>query len=285
MGVTDRTQDRVFEQIDSEHWNSHIRPKVMGSIALYELFASRSALDFYLLLSSQAGIRGNPGQTPYAACSTFQDGFATYLRARGVPATTISVGIVEEVGYVAEREDVQKRVAATYGSTISRQELFEILNSAISNTMQPQCLAGISLGDIASKSPIFAHLRRYGKDQGKGSDAKGTHAASVKQQIADAGSSPQKIKEVVREAVLDKFASILMIAREDIIPAKAITAYGVDSLVAVELRNWINRELAASMSLPNLMASVSIEALIERIVQTSSLCLAATPDAGDKRAN
>jgi acyl carrier protein len=50
-----------------------------------------------------------------------------------------------------------------------------------------------------------------------------------------------------------------------------MTEYGLDSLVAVEIRNWISREMGAKVPLLTLLSSPSIERLADTIAKQSSL--------------
>ena len=52
---------------------------------------------------------------------------------------------------------------------------------------------------------------------------------------------------------------------------KPMVAYGLDSLVAVEIRNWMAGELEAKVPLLELMTSASLVALAEVVVRRSKL--------------
>ncbi|THC88924.1 hypothetical protein EYZ11_011625 [Aspergillus tanneri] len=60
-------------------FSAAVRPKVVGSLNLHNAFLTQH-LDFFILLSSAAGIVGNSGQANYAAGCTFQDALARYRR-------------------------------------------------------------------------------------------------------------------------------------------------------------------------------------------------------------
>lgn len=85
-----------------EQMTASIRPKVQGTRNLYEYFPKD--LDFFLMLSSIAGIAGSRGQSNYAAGNTFQDAFAKYRAGQNLRATSINLGTVVGVGYIAENE-------------------------------------------------------------------------------------------------------------------------------------------------------------------------------------
>ena len=58
---------------------------------------------------------------------------------------------------------------------------------------------------------------------------------------------------------------------------KPIYDFGIDSLIAIELRNWIKREFKASLRSLEILDEGSIVSLVEKILARSSLV-----DAGDE---
>ncbi len=49
-------------------------------------------------------------------------------------------------------------------------------------------------------------------------------------------------------------------------PTSSIVAFGLDSLLAIEVRNWIFRELSVSFQVLELMTSTTLAALAKEIV-------------------
>ncbi|PYH44655.1 type I polyketide synthase [Aspergillus saccharolyticus JOP 1030-1] len=76
-GLTVR--DATFEKMSTEDYRTVRQPKIDGTYNLHDALQGQS-LDFFIILSSYMGLVGSPGQSNYAAASTFQDAFA------GVPA-------------------------------------------------------------------------------------------------------------------------------------------------------------------------------------------------------
>ena len=76
-----------------------VRPKVQGTLNLHQQL-SPASLDFFILLSSCAGIIGNDGQANYASACTFQDAFARYCTRLGKPTRSLDLGMIEGAGYV-----------------------------------------------------------------------------------------------------------------------------------------------------------------------------------------
>ena len=74
---------------------------------------------------------------------------------------------------------------------------------------------------------------------------------------------------VVCAALVHKVAQVSTTPLESIEPDRPLLAYGLDSLVAVELRNWMAGELGATVPLLELTNSPSIEALAQVAVTQS----------------
>lgn len=71
---------------------------------------------------------------------------------------------------------------------------------------------------------------------------------SLDSQIAAARHDGAQLLAVILEAFKKKLGHLLALKVEDIHDEDAITDYGVDSLVAVELRNWIQKEVGPNVA-------------------------------------
>ena len=72
--------------------------------------------------------------------------------------------------------------------------------------------------------------------------------------------------------LVEKFSAVLIIPVEELSREKTVVSLGLDSLVAVEVRSWIKREMDATMSTMELLNSNNIVALAETVVEKSGLC-------------
>jgi len=50
-------------------------------------------------------------------------------------------------------------------------------------------------------------------------------------------------------------------------PGKPLTSYGLDSLAAVEFRNWLRLEMGAVFTMLEVMGAMSLFALCERLIE------------------
>ena len=91
---------------------------------------------------------------------------------------------------------------------------------------------------------------------------------SPSSQLAHATSLDQAAN-IVSKALIKKLAKSLMFSAEDIEPARPVNSYGVDSLLAVELRSWIYSEIQAEVSVFELLCNTPITSLASMIAATS----------------
>jgi NADP-dependent 3-hydroxy acid dehydrogenase YdfG len=93
--------DSVYENMTHEMWQGTIRPKIHGTQLLHNLLPKD--MDFFVMLSSISGVVGNRSQANYAAGNTFQDALARHRRQQGLPAVSIDLGLMLDIGLIAQR--------------------------------------------------------------------------------------------------------------------------------------------------------------------------------------
>jgi hypothetical protein len=95
--------------------------------------------------------------------------------------------------------------------------------------------------------------------------AQGTHSntgtsISLSNELQKAAGMMSTI-DIICDAMVDKLAKLMMVPALDIDPGKPLSTYGVDSLVAVEVRNWMAKEMAVEVSVFEIMANVPMRQL------------------------
>ena len=261
-------------------YNAAIRPKVQGTWNLHNQLPRD--LDFFLMLSSTSGIIGNASQAAYAASSTFLDAFANYRNGLGLPAVTIDLGVILGVGYVAENIDLAKNLERQGFEGTTEKELMNLIQTAITSLQRPGTLGQVVTGlgtwseasGAAYEYPIFSNFRRMAlksKDS-KSSDSEGK--VRIREELRNAKTLDVAASKVY-EAVIVKISSLSMISVDDISESRPMSEYGMDSLVAVEMRNWLFREMDATVPILELLANQSLARLAEKIARKSKLVDAA----------
>ncbi|KAL4905457.1 hypothetical protein BDW74DRAFT_185021 [Aspergillus multicolor] len=285
-------RDSVFEQMTLADWKAGMRPKVDGTWNLHTEFAAPDSLDFFVMLSSVSGVVGIASQTNYAAGGAYEDAMAHWRQSRGLPGVSIDLGPIGDVGYVAESARVAERLRKA-GDYVMLDEatVLDALNAAIARPLggPRQLIIGLNSGpgpqwDANGSSQLgrdarYIHLRyqsrasRAGPSAAEG-DAVGGGGHSLATQLAEAGSRDQAAG-LVGAAIAAKLADIFMIDVGEIDLNQTPASYGVDSLVAVELRNMLVLQAAANVSIFNILQSASLGALAAEVAAKSSHVVAA----------
>jgi emericellamide synthase (highly reducing iterative type I polyketide synthase) len=267
-------------------WEASLAPKVAGTRNLHE--ALPIDIDFFVVLSSIAGISGHTAQVNYTAACTFQDAFMHYRRNQGQSGFAIDVGVVGDAGFVSETPAVLATMKRQGFSPISVVELLATLDYALTDSGS-QCQAtvglvpeaGVSITDWLEQRRI-AHLVQDSENFGRAGGADGSgNGAEHFDQIRSAKTAEEAVTAVGR-AVLGELSKLTVTPVDGILLHRTLDSYGVDSLVAVELRNWIVVMLAADVSLLLIRESRSIEELIRLVVGRSKLVPAKLQEAVSK---
>lgn len=201
--------------------------------------------------------------------------------------TTIDLTAVKEVGYLAEDDEKAALVEKTLGTTaVGEKELHCLVAAAIMGQMKSSCnnhcITGLGVGRGSAVppwmlDPKFEHIRPAMAEQQKGSP---TQKASLRESIQRSENEKTTL-QLIQDALLEKVASVLMIPILDIDPDKPITSYGLDSLIAIEIRNWIGRNCQATLQVLELLSSGSWATLSRLIMRKSKLVPQVLPN-GDR---
>jgi acyl carrier protein len=261
-----------------EQWESVVKSKVAGAWNFHHAL-SKVPLDFFVALSSAAGAVGNRGQAAYSAANCFLNAFVQYRLKRGLPASSIDLTAVSDVGYLAENAEKQAQVTENMGSeTVSESEVLALLAAAISGRMAVDCnnhsITGLKIGsNVQDLFWIDDAKFKYLKETAEAEQANlSTTAPSISLSSAVKSSkSYEEAVQLVSNGLMDKVSAVLMVPREEMDQSRPIVVYGLDSLGAIEIRNWITSELEASLQVLELLTSSSITALAEMILKKSRL--------------
>jgi polyketide synthase PksM len=126
-------QDQSLEKMDETRFRAGLAPKIDVSVRMAQVFR-QEPLDFVLFFSSAVAFEKVPGQSNYAAGSTFEDAFACYLAKHWACPVKImnwgywgSVGIVKDAVY-------QQRMARVGLASIEPDEGMQALDVVLQNS-------------------------------------------------------------------------------------------------------------------------------------------------------
>ena len=276
----------MFENMCYADFQAAVLPKVQGSWHLHEYLPR--TMDFFVMLSSATGILGNRSQANYAAGNNFQDCLAKMRVSQGLPATSIDLGTVLSVGYVAEHRENMTTLANVL--QVIREDEIHIL---LEHVMDPrskdhqnqhqkiqlsQLVVGLTTAEYLRQRgvppltyltyPLFTHLNTQSTGRIHGNREDPAHLAVVALPHA---STHDEAVGIIRDGIRHKLASLLAIPIDNIDPNKSVSSNGVDSLVAMEFRTWIVKDLGADIPLLDIMGTGSLSAISEKVAKASTL--------------
>lgn len=239
-----------------------LRPKVVGSWVLYRLLRS-SAQDFFVTFSSAASLFGSAGQGNYAAAGAFMDALAHRMRTEGVNALSVDWGAVSEIGFGATTDGL--RVHEYWESRgIQRISPAQVLATLELLIPQQRAQVGVIKLDWSllreyypqvTEMPLMMHF-----------SAKGERATQAVE-TAPEGDLVQQLSTATLEERLpileaycaEQVANVLRVSTDRLDIQQPLTALGLDSLMAIELKNRIERALQIRIPIVTFLQGPSIE--------------------------
>ncbi|KAL8774157.1 MAG: hypothetical protein Q9209_001265 [Squamulea sp. 1 TL-2023] len=249
--------DKMFADMTYESFQNVLKPKVNGSKHLDEIF-SGDGLDFFILFSSISALTGQRSQANYAAANNFMVGLALERRARKLPASVIDTGMVIGIGVVTRTEDSEGISAME--TTLRKLDYMPVSERDLHHLLAEAILAGKS-----NESPeIVIGLEIYNTASGSNPVQK-----TLKEKLTDA-SGPEDALLILEGALLTYLASLLKLSIESIYTNLPVIDLGIDSLVAVEIRNWIFLEAGHDVPVLKILGGSSVKQICNEVVSSLS---------------
>jgi acyl carrier protein len=268
--------DGVIVQQTWERFKTVMLPKALGLVNLQALLAGYT-LDFLVCYSSAASLVGSAGQANYAAANAFMDSFVHWCRARDLPALAINWGPFASRGMAAtlagrHQERMTDRgvcpIAPQAGITLLR-ELLPLTCCQIA-VLPIDWRLFFEFFDATARVPAVFDALRKGLSQVSHTDNQTQNDVLEELRVADA----EQHIGIVERFILDLTARTLRVERDAIDPSLSLNLLGMDSLMAVELRNGIKRGLDFDLPIMKLMEGGSISeisSLVSRQLAVSGL--------------
>lgn len=267
-------QDTWFEEMSFQDWIAVTRPKVQASWNLHILLPK--AMDFFILTASICGIFGQITQVNYASGNAYQDSLAKYRIAQGEKAASLDLGLLLTDGLLKDQPDLVERLNRTgYFIPLSQPEIIAIFDYfcnpglVLSSPEDAQPVVGIQNPSVlraqgvelpqSMQEPLWYQLVCSGGDS-----ISATESGDQNQDLATIFSRVHSTAEAgvfVTEAIMEKAAQILSMPLENLDANRRIHQYGVDSLTAVDIRNWISKTFAVPLSTFEILGETSFNDL------------------------
>jgi acyl transferase domain-containing protein/NADPH:quinone reductase-like Zn-dependent oxidoreductase/ubiquinone/menaquinone biosynthesis C-methylase UbiE/aryl carrier-like protein len=256
-------RDSIFFNASFDDWQAINGPKIQAAWNLHHLLPD---LDFFVALASGANVVGNVGQSIYCQTSSFLDSFAQWRSSQGMPTVSISLPVVDDVGYVVQ-QGMREKLVDKLGFYVSIAQVHTLIKGAI---------LGTTSGLNRDSRTIAFVLQEPQQDQTHGLEERSRYLSvlcqrkwknsAIDNQQANVNGLTSTTEENLLDILADKVSSITMMNREDVTPTRNLMEYGLDSLVSVELRNWIKRECSSDLALTQIVGAANLQTLADLIL-------------------
>ena len=123
--------DLTFDKLNPSQWNEALSAKVEGTKNLHEATLS-TPLDFFIMTTSALSTYAFATQGAYTAANNFQDAFARHRRQKGLPASTVSFSLINDVTSVGTN--------ATTVDLFERNKTLTLVESQFLTLLEPAFL-------------------------------------------------------------------------------------------------------------------------------------------------
>jgi hypothetical protein len=297
--IANLLKDHFIPEMAHSDWKEGLSPKVAGTWNLHEaLKGYDSRLRFFVVCGSVTGVMGNAGQVNYSSANAFLTSFAQYRLRAGLPASVVNLGGVDEVGHLAiQDQKLRDRMQAAHVRLLSEQEVLDAFEIAMLECQPSIMLANESSNDILrvrndvivgmsstesladpSVRPLWGRDARFSVyanfDINKRPISKNIHAVQgLQQQLVAIKKNPDLLKDpTLHKSIVTEIVKLL---QEYSIFARGqeyaqVAALPIDSLMAVEFRNWSRRYLDINLPLTAIAKAGTVQGLGELVVATIS---------------
>lgn len=262
-----------------EQFERVMAPKVMGTWWLHEQ-AQDQDLDCFVCFSSVAAVVGSPGQANYAAANAFMDALAAYRQGLGLPGLSINWGPWSQSGMAAALQSRdQARWAAQGVGLIEPGQGVALLNQLLATAKWPQAIVlPVDWSRYLAQLPpemMPPLLELVAQNYSAGSKV-----ASFLPELQAAIPSQRRL--LLLHHVQSNLARVLGLSSpEELDPQQGLADLGMDSLMAVELRNRLQGSLGCPVPPTVVFDYPTITALVDYLAEVLKLETADTPDDSD----
>jgi acyl transferase domain-containing protein len=243
-----RMSDAVLEQA--------LAPKLYGGMEI-DRIARDPSVELVVLYSSATGVLGQLGQVNYGAGNAYLDALARRRDGDRQRWLSVAWGPWAEVGLFA-RERLDEKAGLTGVTPLTPREGLAALVAAIESNEAEVLVVRADWSKSRRRivSDLAAGPAPSGGDEG-------ANASLVLELLL---AEPEQRRRRLEEWLRDRVARVLRTEAARVATARPLVALGIDSLMAVELRNGIDGELGLGLALVDLFTG-TIQDLAIRLDQ------------------
>ncbi len=298
MHVAGTSHYQQMAQMTFEGLEAVLRPKVYGAWLLLQ-HTRHFELDFFTCFSSFASHWGFKGQGHYSAANHFLDLFAHYARGQGTPALTVNWGLwaggglADEVyrawmvqqGLEPQEADAKfgafgGRSDAVYLAWVGQlgieqlqpEQAFEALRLLIASDAVHATVAKVdwqrldgtyrATGQPSLLREVFRQPQRAVEPCSSSTEAAQNELGQAVRQAAPEQRKPLLVRHIQRQ-----IAQMLGVEAAQVDARQPLSNMGLDSLMAIELRNRVKTDLGIDIPMVTFMEGQNIVDVVSYLIE------------------
>jgi myxalamid-type polyketide synthase MxaE and MxaD len=251
--------DGLLLQLDGAAMNRVLRPKMIGGWLLHRLLRE-APLDFFIVFSSAGSLMGQPGQGNYAAANAFLDALAHHRRAQGLTALSINWGAWADSGFAhtAGGRLLTKRLALLGIAAMAPKRALEVMERLLREDATQVVAIPVNwrqyqeLYPPGTESALLSQLAH----EEAASPLHTAHPGDKRASILDA--DPAQHAQLLQSYFSEQVARVLGLSTSQLDIQQPLTNLGLDSLMAVELKNRISADLGINVPMVKFLQGFSV---------------------------
>lgn len=268
-------RDVSFQRATHQQWQETLRPKVQGSMNLATAAIEPRYQPFFIMLSSFTAIFGNRTQGSYVAACAYQDALAHDLCARGLHAVSLDLGIMRDVGYLAQNGSIGSLKDWEQDFGLREYEMRALLHAAMAKQTPTQPITGLPTAVAAATAglarpffldnPKFEALASTNQADPKTKEPVTAVARPTPPALSNLDPSAPDARDQITTAFRTAIAAALHMSVADVNPTRALHSLGADSLTVIEVQSWLFRSLGVQLSADELMADIPLSRIMDSV--------------------
>jgi NADPH:quinone reductase-like Zn-dependent oxidoreductase/acyl carrier protein len=292
------TYDNVpVRDMTARQLTSLLSAKVSGAWNLHRLVRDLP-VDMFVLFSSGSSVLSSPLLGGYAAGNAFLDALAHYRLTEGAPAVSVNWGYWDSVGMIARKEEEDGRSPLPQGmSSFSPDEGLTVLGDILSEgashavVLRTDWPTWARVYPEAARVPLLEDLITRAPRTMPHTPAAAVQAAEPRasRTVQPDPAIPVPAQQVVTdpgvvEALKKAAAEILGLKLERLNASRPLNKMGMDSMMAVQLRNSIDRQFQVKLPMVEILRGSSLHSLAQAVADAkAAMETDATPEGASSK--
>lgn len=256
----------TLDSLSADELRAELHAKLAGGWALHRVF-SELPIDHFVLFSSASALLSSPRLGAYAAANAFLDALAHHRSALGLPALSVNWGLWGEVGMASQFEEDDVALLTLRGmGVIAPEQGLDLLERLLRTDLPQAAVLPVDWARWRQRYPAFTRAPLLSRLMASDGDA-GVELTPTLSAADLEAAPPDERPDLVEEYLAEQVARVLGMAAAELDRSLPLSAMGIDSLMAVELKNRVELDLGAIIPMVSLLQGPSVASLAVQVVE------------------